>query len=53
MDMSYIMNSGQNRLYTTFHNIFSLLSADPADLSYIQENHFSKKIYEFFIEKLL
>ena len=33
MDMSYIMDSGQNRLYTTFPNIFSLLSADPADLS--------------------
>ena len=43
MDMSYIMDSGQNRLYTTFPNIFSLLSADPADLSYIEKNHFSKK----------
>ena len=37
MDMSYIMDSGQNRLYTTFPNIFSLLSADPADLSTIQQ----------------
>ena len=46
MDMSYIMDSGQNRLYTTFPNIFSLLSADPADLSYIQKNHFSKKIHD-------
>ena len=52
MDMSYIMDSGQNRLYTTFPNIFSLLSADPADLSYIQKNHFSKKIHDFFIENV-
>ena len=43
MDMSYIMDSGQNRLYTTFPNIFSLISADPADLSYNQKNHISKK----------
>ena len=35
MDMSYIMDSGQNRLYTTFPNIFSLISADPADLFHI------------------
>ena len=40
MNMSYIMDSGQNRLYTTFPNIFLLLSADPADLSYIQKNHY-------------
>ena len=54
MDMSYIMDSGQNRLYTTFPNIFSLLSADPADLSYIQKNHFStEKIHDFWIENLL
>ena len=42
------MDSGQNRLYTTFPNIFSLLSADPADLSYMQKNHFSKKNPWFF-----
>ena len=53
MNMSYIMGSGQNSLYTTFPNIFSLLSADPADLSYIQKNHFSKKILDFSIENLL
>ena len=53
MDMSYIMDSGQNRLYTTFPNIFSLLSADPADLSYIQKNHFHEKIPYFWIENLL
>ena len=33
MDMSYIMDSGQNGLYTTFPNIFALLSADSANLS--------------------
>ena len=53
MDVSYIMDSGQNRLYTTFPNIFLLLSADPADLSKIQKNHFSKKIHNFLIENLL
>ena len=53
MDMSYIMDSGQNRLYTTFPNIFLLLSADPTDLSKIQKNHFSKKIHDFLIENLL
>ena len=47
MDMSYTMDSGQNMLYTTFPNIFSLLSADPADLSQNQRNHFSKKITTF------
>ena len=36
MDVSYIMDSGQNRLYTTFPNIFSLISAD---LSKSQKNH--------------
>ena len=46
MDMSYIMDSGQNRVYTTFPNIFSLISADPADLSKNQKNHFSKKIID-------
>ena len=43
MDMSYIMDSGQNGLYTTFHNIFALISADPADLSHIEKNHFFLK----------
>ena len=33
MDMSYIIENKSNRLKTTFPNIFSLLSADPADLS--------------------
>ena len=53
MDMSYIMDSGQNRLYTTLPNIFLLISADPADLYHIQKNQFSKKIDDFSIENLL
>ena len=54
MDMSYnIMDSGQNSQYTTFPNIFSLISADPADLSHNQKNHFSKKNHDFLIENLL
>ena len=54
MDMSHIMDSGQKRLYTTFPNIFSLLSADPVDLSDIQKKIiFPKKIHDFSIETLL
>ena len=53
MDMSYIMDSGQNGLYTTFPNIFSLLSADSADLSKNQKNHFSQKNHDFLIENVL
>ena len=53
MDVSYIMDSGQNRLYTTFPNIFLLLSADTADLSHIQKNHFHEKIPYFWIENVL
>ena len=53
MDVSYIMDSGQNRLYTTFPNIFSLLSADLADLSHIQKNHFHEKIPYFWVENVL
>ena len=44
MDMSYIMDSGQHGLYTTFPNIFSLLSAD---LSKNQKIHFFEKIAIF------
>ena len=51
MDMSYIMDSGSNRLYTTFPNIFSLLSADSADLSKNQINHFFGKS-PFFKSKM-
>ena len=53
MDMSYIMDSGQNSQYTIFPNIFSLLSADLADLSHIQKNYFHEKILYFWIENLL
>ena len=52
MDMSYIMDSGQNSQYTTFPNFFSL-SADPADLSNIEKNDFLEKIPYFWIENLL
>ena len=51
MDVSYIMDSGQNRLYTTFPNFFSLISADPADLSNIEKNHFFEKIPTFLDRK--
>ena len=53
MDMSYIMDSGQNGLYTTFPNIFSLISADPADLSKNQKNDFPQKNHDFLIENVL
>ena len=48
-----MLDSGQNTLYTTFPNIFLLISADPADLSKNQKNHFSKKNDDFLIENLL
>ena len=50
MDMSYIIENKSNRLKTTFPNIFSLISADPADLSKNQKNHFSKKNHDFWIK---
>ena len=46
-DMSYIMDSGQNGLYTTFPNFISLKSADPADLSKIKNCHILEKIAIF------
>ena len=52
MDMSYIMDSGQNRLYTTFPNIFSLISADPADLSKNQKKTFFQKKNMIFGSKM-
>ena len=52
MDVSYIMDSGQNRLYTTLPNIFSLISVDPIDLLYIKKN-FSKTNHDFLIENIL
>ena len=54
MEMSYIMDSGQNRLYTTFPSIFSLLSADSADLSKNQKKKkFSKKNHDFWIKNVI
>ena len=53
MDMSYIMDFAENSQYTTFPNIFSLISADPADLSHIQKNHIFEKITYFWIENVL
>ena len=47
MDMFYIMDSGPNRLYTTFANIFSLISAGPVRPIYkkiIKKKNFQKKI---------
>ena len=52
MDMSYIMDSGQNRLYTTFTNIFSLISADPADLSKCQKNRIFEKTNAILTSKI-
>ena len=52
MDMSYIMDSGQNWLYPTFRNIFWPLSAKSADLSKNQKNHFFKKNAIFLVENL-
>ena len=50
MDMSCIMDSGQNRLYTTFPNIFSLLSDDPEKK---KKKSFFQKHDDFLIENLL
>ena len=38
MDVSYIMDSGQNSQHTTFPNIFSLIWADPADSHIVKQN---------------
>ena len=35
MDVSYIMDSSQNRLYITFPKLDSLIFADTADLSHM------------------
>ena len=53
MDMSYIMDSGLNTQYTTFPNIFSLISAESADLSHNQKNHIFEKKCHFWIKNLL
>ena len=52
MDMPYIMDSGQKWSNTTFPNIFSLISAESADLSQNQKKHFFKKNAIFLVENL-
>ena len=52
MDMSYIMDSGQNYVYTTFPNFFSLISADSADLSHNQKNIIFLKKMDIFESKM-
>ena len=48
MNVSYIMDFTENMLYTTFPNICSLISADPADLTKIpQKIIFPKKSWFF------
>ena len=51
MDMANMLDSVLNRLYTTFPNIFSLISAISADLSKSQKNHILKKNVDFFDRK--
>ena len=53
MDMANILDSGQNSPNTTFPNIFSLISADSADLSKSQKNHIFEKEGDFFIDNWL
>ena len=53
MDMSYIMDFADFWLYTTFPNIFSLISVDPAALSKNQKIIFPKKIHDFWIKNVL
>ena len=50
IDMAYIMDSGQNRLYTTFPNFFSWTSAISADLSKNQKIIFLKKKAIFLLK---
>ena len=52
IDMSYIMDSGLNTQYTTFPNIFSLISAESADLSTNQRNHIFEKKMAIFESKM-
>ena len=51
--MSYIMELGQNDQYTTFPNIFSLISVESADLSHNQNNHIFEKNAYFWIKNVL
>ena len=47
------MDSGSNKLYKTFPNVFSLLLADPAHLLHIQKPFFQKKSWTFDRESAL
>ena len=49
----YNIENKSNNLKTAFPNIFSLISADPADLSHIQKNHSHEKIPYFWLENVL
>ena len=51
MDMANMLDSVLNRLYRTFPNIFSLISAISANLSKSQKNHILKKKSIFFDRK--
>ena len=51
MDMSYTMDFAENWLYTTFPNIFLLISAESADLLHNQKNHFFEKKRDFLDQK--
>ena len=44
---SYIMDSNLDTQYTTFPNIFLLISAESADLSHNQKNHIFEKNVHF------
>ena len=52
MNMSYIIKSVLNGQYTTFPNIFLLISAESADLWKNQKNHFFEKNAIFWIKKM-
>ena len=51
MNMSYIMDSDRNSQFTTFPNFFSLISADPTDLSNIEKKIIFMKKSHFFDRK--
>ena len=53
MDMSYTMDFAENWLYTTFSNIFLLISAESADLLHNPKNHFFEKNAIFWIKNVL
>ena len=52
MNMSYIIDSGQNRLYTTFLNIFHYYRPVWRIYHTSKKNHFHEKITYFWIENV-